>query len=223
MPLVRHREKVFTSQAGSRPESKKLMIVITDGESNDYLVTFPEALKAADDKGIIRYAIGVGNLFHEVRARKELEIIGSKPSKDFVFQVDSYAALKEIEDSLKDKIFAIEGGSNSLNTSSFQRELAQTGFSSLYTKDSIFLGSVGSYDWAGEVVEIRNGKEITIRPSIVEPNAYFGYTLAGIYHEEGLHLVVGAPRHDHKGAVFIQERVSEKWRTRQIIKGEQVS
>lgn len=52
------REKVFTPQSGSRPNAKKVLIVITDGESTDWW-NLKGAVQKAEEKKIIRFAIGV--------------------------------------------------------------------------------------------------------------------------------------------------------------------
>lgn len=54
-----YRDTMFTPDHGMRPHTKKLLIVLTDGKSNDKGTTFAEAKEAADRKGIIRFAIGV--------------------------------------------------------------------------------------------------------------------------------------------------------------------
>ena len=51
-------EHVFTQSKGSRRISKKILIVITDGESND-LLDLDNAVNGADAKGIVRFTIGV--------------------------------------------------------------------------------------------------------------------------------------------------------------------
>ncbi|KAL8176609.1 UNVERIFIED_CONTAM: hypothetical protein K2H54_036934 [Gekko kuhli] len=51
-------DKIFTLEGGMRQHSKKLLIVLTDGVSNDEKVTFAEAEEATNKKGVIRYAIG---------------------------------------------------------------------------------------------------------------------------------------------------------------------
>ncbi|XP_064425451.1 integrin alpha-X-like [Latimeria chalumnae] len=52
-------EKVFEKEKGARENAVKLLITITDGESNDQDVSFDQAIAAADRRQIIRYAIGV--------------------------------------------------------------------------------------------------------------------------------------------------------------------
>jgi len=51
----------------------------------------------------------VGDAFQAHAAREELKIIGSVPSEDHVFKVDSFAALSSIQKQLQEKIFAVEG------------------------------------------------------------------------------------------------------------------
>ncbi|MEQ2227545.1 hypothetical protein ILYODFUR_038714, partial [Ilyodon furcidens] len=50
-------EDVFSPLNGSRANVTKILIVITDGESHDR-TSLPGTIKLADDKKIIRFAIG---------------------------------------------------------------------------------------------------------------------------------------------------------------------
>lgn len=52
------REKVFSPQQGSRPNVKKVLIVITDGASNDR-ENLEGAVEQAKNKSIARFVIGV--------------------------------------------------------------------------------------------------------------------------------------------------------------------
>lgn len=49
---------IFSTSTGSRPNVKKILIVITDGESYDS-AQLPSARREADAKNIVRFAIGV--------------------------------------------------------------------------------------------------------------------------------------------------------------------
>ena len=51
-------DEVFSSSGGSRDGASKILIVITDGESNDR-DRLPSATEAANRKSIVRFAIGV--------------------------------------------------------------------------------------------------------------------------------------------------------------------
>lgn len=53
-----HSNDVFSPSRGSRSNVKKVLIVITDGQSNDRN-QLPEAANLAESKNIVRFAIGV--------------------------------------------------------------------------------------------------------------------------------------------------------------------
>jgi collagen type VI alpha len=82
---------MFKENRGARKNVPKVAVVITDGRSTDTIKT-AKAARDARELGIHLFSIGVGNKFD----RKELENIGNKPSKDFVFTVDNYSALNNI-------------------------------------------------------------------------------------------------------------------------------
>uniref|UniRef100_A0A8D3C6G1 Integrin, alpha M (complement component 3 receptor 3 subunit) n=1 Tax=Scophthalmus maximus TaxID=52904 RepID=A0A8D3C6G1_SCOMX len=108
-------QNVFTSARGSRPNVKKILIVITDGISHDRN-RLPNAADLAKRKQIVRFAIGVGNAFHNYDAKQELNQIASSPSEKHVFQVESFNALEAIRKNLEEKIFSIEGYSMAVAT-----------------------------------------------------------------------------------------------------------
>ncbi|XP_067883689.1 integrin alpha-X-like [Heterodontus francisci] len=219
-------EKIFVAERGARPDAISVMIVVTDGESNDVDVTFEEAIRAANAKNILRYAIGVGDAFSTKKATEELDIIASKPSKDFVFKADSFSALEGLNNRIKDKIFAIEGTGQSSGESTFKLELAQTGFSSLFTSDSITLGAVGAFDWSGALVEMRVDKTTVVNMSATDDtvNAYLGYSLAEARRQGQRYCLVGAPRYKHVGRVVVFRRDSRDttWSAEQNIEGQQI-
>ncbi|XP_054913750.1 integrin alpha-X-like [Poeciliopsis prolifica] len=100
-------DDVFSPQRGSRSNVKRILIVITDGESNDRQ-NLPTATQSADRKNILRFAIGVGDAFTNVYAKQELRTIASQPAHDFVFEVGSFDALDKIRETLQAKINSIE-------------------------------------------------------------------------------------------------------------------
>ncbi|XP_060678919.1 integrin alpha-D-like, partial [Hemiscyllium ocellatum] len=51
-------EEIFVEESGLRSNSKRVMVVITDGKSNDPDTTFSEAIRLAQDKHILRFAVG---------------------------------------------------------------------------------------------------------------------------------------------------------------------
>ncbi|XP_027901497.1 integrin alpha-X-like isoform X2 [Xiphophorus couchianus] len=103
-------DDVFSPQKGSRSNVKRILIVITDGESQDrqYL---PTVTQSADRKNIIRFVIGVGNAFTNTGAKQELITIASHPADNFVFEVGSFDALDRIRETLQAKINSFQVGS----------------------------------------------------------------------------------------------------------------
>ncbi|XP_015261862.1 PREDICTED: integrin alpha-X-like [Gekko japonicus] len=208
-------DKVFTLEGGMRQHSKKLLIVLTDGVSNDEKVTFDEAEEATDKKGVIRYAIGVGREFlTSRRARDELRNISSSPEN--VFSVRSFEALPTLQKQLKEKIFAIEGTSGVSPGSSFQQEFSQGGFSTLLTPEHVVSGAVGAYGWAGGLEEESLGDRpqisfMSMSLSKVEfKDSYLGYAVALAHRGQRKFYVAGAPRYQHVGRVVVFESLSKR-------------
>nr|XP_015196350.1 PREDICTED: integrin alpha-X-like [Lepisosteus oculatus] len=214
-------DNVFTKEQGMRQESKKLLVVITDGKSNDPKEKFENVIPLAESRGIIRYAIGVGKQI----SKQELKTIASSP-KD-VFEVNSFEALNSILKQLGEKIFAIEGTNKKSNFTSFQLELSQGGFSAAVTEESILFGAVGSFDWSGGFVEIRGGDlhGTFINASSREPefaDSYLGYALAVAQLAEGRVYFAGAPRHTHRGTVLGFKKGRSAWEVAWRLNGTQL-
>ncbi|XP_025024973.1 integrin alpha-D-like [Python bivittatus] len=205
-------EKVFTAKHGMRPHSKKLLIVLTDGISNDQMNTFENTTEAASKKGIIRYAIGVGRDF--LTAQDELRKIAS--SNENVFPVASFEGLDQLQKQLKDKIFAIEGVSGTSPGaspgSSFQKELSQGGFSSLLTPEHAVTGVVGANGWTGGLEEASFGEPPVTKflnmPYSSLKESYMGYSVALARFGQWKFYITGAPRYQHVGQVLVFESKS---------------
>ncbi|XP_043540342.1 integrin alpha-X-like, partial [Chiloscyllium plagiosum] len=87
----------------------------------------------AQQAQIIRCAIGVGNDFaNGSEAEAELRKIASTP--EYLIQVQSYDDLHNIFEGMKAKIYNIEGTQGATNESSFEMEMAQSGFSAHVTE-----------------------------------------------------------------------------------------
>ncbi|XP_042253312.1 integrin alpha-M-like [Thunnus maccoyii] len=192
---------VFSASRGSGSDVKKILIVITDGESHDraYL---QNAVNSAEKKKIVRFAIGVGGAFTNYRAKQELDTIASKPSANHMFQVSNFGALEKIRQSLQDKIFSIEGSQT--GGESLKMEMAQVGFSAAYVPGGIQMGIVGANQWKGGYQHYtRTGqKGISYEPSNMEPDSYLGYSMAVAKTSGGTLTIVGAPRYQHRGVVI---------------------
>uniref|UniRef100_A0A4W5NFC1 Integrin, alpha M (complement component 3 receptor 3 subunit) n=1 Tax=Hucho hucho TaxID=62062 RepID=A0A4W5NFC1_9TELE len=201
--IIKVVQDVFSTSGGSRPKAKKILIVITDGESNDS-VMLGNAASEAETKNIIRFAIGVGQAFFKTSAKKELETIASSPLSKHVFQVGSFQALDQIKDTLQNSIFPIEGSQTT--GESIKMEMAQEGFSAAYMPGGGFqMGSVGAFQWRGAYQE-NTGSTLNPTPQQsqnMEPDSYMGYSMAVARTHTRQFTILGAPRFKHTGRVVV--------------------
>ncbi|XP_076806133.1 collagen alpha-4(VI) chain-like isoform X1 [Clavelina lepadiformis] len=87
------RRVSLTEPAGARPGVTKIVMVLTDGDSNDSIAEAADAMHQMKD--VTTYAIGVAEAL-----QNELEIIASKPVDKHVYKVDSFDAINLIRKSL---------------------------------------------------------------------------------------------------------------------------
>ncbi|NXJ69241.1 ITA11 protein, partial [Rostratula benghalensis] len=222
-------------QKGGRKGAKRVMIVITDGESHDS----PDLEKVIEDSekdNVTRYAVAVLGYYNRRGINpeaflNEIKFIASDPDDKHFFNVTDEAALKDIVDALGERIFSLEGTNK--NEISFGLEMSQTGFSSHVVEDGILLGAVGAYDWNGAVLkETSSGKVIPLRESYLQEfpeelknhGAYLGYTVSSVVSTERERIyVAGAPRFNHTGKVIIFSMHNNRNLTiHQALKGEQI-
>ncbi|XP_071774299.1 collagen alpha-1(XII) chain-like isoform X1 [Centroberyx gerrardi] len=85
-------EKVFTSDSGMRRNVPKVLVVVTDGRSQDEVKKSAEKLQHS---GYSVFVVGVADV-----DQTELRNIGSKPSERHVFVVDDFDAFAKIQDNL---------------------------------------------------------------------------------------------------------------------------
>ncbi|XP_026017020.1 integrin alpha-M-like, partial [Astatotilapia calliptera] len=196
---------VFIPQEGMRPNAKKVLIVITDGQSNDR-TSLDGAVQLAESKNIVRFAIGVGNAFNKTEAKQELRTIASSPSDKYVFQVENFDALEIIRQNLQEKIFSIEGSQTSGET--LKMEMSQEGFSAVYVPEGIQMSIVGANQWKGGYVQYTTGgqKVKTYEDVSLESDSYLGYSMAIAKTQSGSLTIVGAPRYKHRGVVVAVNR-----------------
>ncbi|KAM9715733.1 integrin alpha-M-like [Menidia menidia] len=190
-------DNVFTATAGSRLKVKKILIVITDGESNDR-TNLQSSVRSAENKGITRFAIGVGNAFNSFVAKQELNTIASNPSSNHVFQVENFEALEKIRQNLQDKIFSIEGSQTSGDI--LTEEMSQEGFSAAYIPGGIQMSVVGANQWRGGYKK-HTSVTASYEPMDIDPDSYLGYSMAVAKIRDDSLTILGAPRYKHKGAV----------------------
>ncbi|XP_006148171.1 integrin alpha-M [Tupaia chinensis] len=217
--------ELFHSASGARKNALKILVVITDGQKFDDRLEYEDVIPEADRAGVIRYVIGVGNAFNNEESRQELNTIASKPSRDHVFRVNNFEALKTIQNQLQEKIFAIEGTQTG-STSSFEYEMSQEGFSAVITSNGPLLGTVGSFDWAGGAfLHTSKDKAVFINTTRVDSDmndAYLGYAAAIILRNRAQNLVLGAPRYQHTGMVMMFRQNAGIWETNVNVKGSQI-
>uniref|UniRef100_A0A8I5ZVY4 Integrin subunit alpha D n=1 Tax=Rattus norvegicus TaxID=10116 RepID=A0A8I5ZVY4_RAT len=217
--------ELFQKINGARDNAAKILVVITDGEKFGDPLNYEDVIPEAEEAGIIRYVIGVGNAFHKPQSRRELDTIASKPAGDHVFQVDNFEALNTIRNQLQEKIFAIEGTQTG-STSSFEHEMSQEGFSAAITSNGPLLGSVGSFDWAGGAFLYPSKDKATfINTTRIDSDmndAYLGYASAVISRNRVQSLVLGAPRYQHIGLVVMFKQNFGAWEPHTDIKGSQI-
>ncbi|VCX40800.1 unnamed protein product, partial [Gulo gulo] len=90
---IKHvRDSLFTAESGTRRGIPKVIVVITDGRSQDDVNKISGEMQS---NGYSIFAVGVADADYS-----ELVSIGSKPSSRHVFFVDDFDAFKKIEDEL---------------------------------------------------------------------------------------------------------------------------
>ncbi|XP_063052513.1 integrin alpha-11-like [Engraulis encrasicolus] len=199
---------------GGREGAKKVMIVITDGESHDS-VDLQQAVEDSERDNITLYGIAVLGYYNRRGINpeallKEIKFIATDPEEHF-FSVTDESALKDIVDALGEKIFSLEGTNK--NKTSFELQMSQAGFSTHIVEDGVVVGAVGAYDWNGAVLkQWAHGKVIPPKSSysrefpesLKNHAAYLGYTVNSVMlASQGRVYVSGAPRFNHTGKVIV--------------------
>uniref|UniRef100_A0A674MBS1 Integrin, alpha 1 n=1 Tax=Takifugu rubripes TaxID=31033 RepID=A0A674MBS1_TAKRU len=233
------RKEAYMPERGARQGVKKVMVIVTDGESHDSY-QLNKVIADCEDDDIERFGIAVLGDYNrqnksEAEIQKfinEIQSISSKPTKDHFFNVSDEVALLTIVDALGSRIFALEATSSN-STSSFEMEMSQTGFSAHTSKEGVLLGAVGAYDWNGTVVmHTPRGTIIPGKAQFYDPHAeagyeglagYTGYDVQSASTPDGVLYITGAPRYNHTGRVLVY-RLNKKNKivVSQILKGEQI-
>ncbi|XP_047695123.1 integrin alpha-X-like isoform X4 [Prionailurus viverrinus] len=217
--------QLFSASRGARKDASKILIVITDGQKQGDPLGYEDVIPRAEAAGIIRYAVGVGLAFQNPHSQKELNDIASKPSHEHIFQVENFDALRDIQNQLKEKIFAIEG-TQTISSSSFELEMSQEGFSAVFSPDGPVLGAVGSFSWSGGAFLYPQNMSPTFinmsQENVDMRDSYLGYSTELALWKGVKILILGAPRHQHTGKVVIFTQASGKWRPKAEVAGTQI-
>ncbi|OWF46122.1 uncharacterized protein LOC110456139 [Mizuhopecten yessoensis] len=96
--LIKALTDVFQVSHGSRPDAVKVLIVITDGVSNDRLNTI-HAAQGIHDNNIVIFSIGVGSHINHA----ELNAIATSPSCTHVMTVSGYTDLTALKQEIQEK------------------------------------------------------------------------------------------------------------------------
>ncbi|KAL2093430.1 hypothetical protein ACEWY4_010742 [Coilia grayii] len=206
------RSRAF--KRGGREGAKKVMIVITDGESHDS-IDLRQAVEDSERDNITLYAIAVLGYYNRRGINpeaflNEIKFIATDPEEHF-FTVTDESALKDIVDALGERIFSLEGTNK--NETSFELQMSQAGFSSHIVEDGVLVGAVGAYDWNGavlkqgaygKVIPPKSSYSTEFPESLKNHASYLGYTVNSVKTaSRGRLYVSGAPRFNHTGKVII--------------------
>uniref|UniRef100_A0A8C5L659 Integrin alpha-1 n=1 Tax=Jaculus jaculus TaxID=51337 RepID=A0A8C5L659_JACJA len=228
------RKEAFTEARGARRGVKKVMVIVTDGESHDNH-RLHEVIQECEDADIQRFSIAIlghynrGNLSTD-KFVEEIKSIASKPTEKHFFNVSDELALVTIVKALGERIFALEATADQ-TAASFGMEMSQTGFSAHYSQDWIMLGAVGAYDWNGTIVMQKANQMIiphnttfqTEPPKMNEPLAsYLGYTVTSATVPGDVLYIAGQPRYNHTGQVVIYRMENGDVQVLQALSGEQI-
>ncbi|XP_028931459.1 integrin alpha-1 [Ornithorhynchus anatinus] len=228
------RKEAFTEPRGARRGVKKVMVIVTDGESHDNH-DLEKVIQDCENENIQRFAIAIlgsynrGNLSTE-KFVEEIKSIASEPTEKHFFNVSDELALLTIVEALGERIFALEATTD-LSAASFEMEMSQTGFSAHYSQDWIMLGAVGAYDWNGTVVMQKADRIVipqnsTFNVEATKKNeplaAYLGYTVNSASVAGDVIYIAGQPRYNHTGQVIIYRMIGSEIKILQTLTGEQI-
>uniref|UniRef100_UPI00358FA01A collagen alpha-1(XXVIII) chain-like n=1 Tax=Myxine glutinosa TaxID=7769 RepID=UPI00358FA01A len=107
------RQAVQVGFAGARPVVPKVLLVITDGETDRREPTpLEQAVREAQAAGVETYAIGVVNRTDPSQAifLRELDLIASDPDEEHVFLIDDFNTLSALESKLVSQFCVDEQG-----------------------------------------------------------------------------------------------------------------
>ncbi|MEJ1275705.1 hypothetical protein NN561_006602 [Cricetulus griseus] len=197
------RKEAFTEARGARRGVKKVMVIVTDGESHDNY-RLKQVIQDCEDENIQRFSIAIlghynrGNL-SSAKFVEEIKSIASEPTEKHFFNVSDELALVTIVKALGERIFALEG---------------YTVNSATVPGDVLYVAGQPRYNHTGQVViykmEDGNIKILqTLRGEQI--GSYFGSVLTTIDTDKDSYtdlLLVGAPMYmgtekEEQGKVYV--------------------
>uniref|UniRef100_A0A3Q0SBU2 Integrin subunit alpha 1 n=1 Tax=Amphilophus citrinellus TaxID=61819 RepID=A0A3Q0SBU2_AMPCI len=206
------RKEAFRPERGARSGVKKVMVIVTDGESHDYY-NLKKVIDACDDDNIERFGIAVGTRYFVQKFIKEIQNISSDPVQDHFFNVADELALLSIVETLGSRILALEGKHVNICVPAPKA-----------SQESVLLGAVGAYEWNGTVVMYTPGGDVVPgKDDFYDPKKEAQNERLSASTRKGELYITGAPRYNHTGRVVVY-RLDENNNIviSQILKGEQI-
>ncbi|KAE8301014.1 Integrin alpha-L CD11 antigen-like family member A [Larimichthys crocea] len=201
-------EQIFENPgAGATPNATKVLVIITDGDPSD--ADRHGIIKKYDEKDIIRFVVGVKDA-----ALYRFRLFASEPKDKHVFKIENYDGLTGILEDLIKHISKLKDGKVALTN-----EMSQSGFSAVFHKDTLILGSVGSNSGRRFIQKILEEKQKQLKRNYPDMQMdYMGY-FTSVGEKDSVRLYfTGAPRF---GQVTLFRHNCENWIAAQRINGEQ--
>ncbi|XP_073402388.1 integrin alpha-L-like isoform X2 [Dendrobates tinctorius] len=209
--------EIFTPVSGAREHAKKILLLLSDGDSHD---SNNGVIEAADQKKVTRYVIGVGKNF--ISLRDKIAKLASYPTDKHTEVLTDYSRLVGFFNELQSKILAIEGVAQGSN---FTQEMSSAGLSAVLTAEQDILGDPGIFDWSGGILNVSmQGGLAYMSRNDDEKYGYLGYSVELLHTRNGPLYVVGSPRFQYVGLVTVLQEVSGelRWKKVDSLQGEQV-
>ncbi|XP_030596362.1 integrin alpha-L-like [Archocentrus centrarchus] len=190
--------------AGATPDATKVLVLITDGDPSD--VDRTGIIKKYDDKNIIRLVIGIKDAKLD-----KFRAIASEPKDKNAFKIENYDGLTEVLQNVN-KASDLEV-CRSTRVRDTTDESSQSGFSAVFRKDTLIVGSVGSNSWRSSLHKHREEMQV---------DSYLGNSIS-VGEKNGVPLYFnGAPVFEHTGQIVLFRHQCKYWTAVQRISGDQI-
>ncbi|XP_069591340.1 integrin alpha-L isoform X3 [Ranitomeya imitator] len=209
--------EIFTPVAGAREQAKKILLLLSDGDSHD---SNNGVIEATDQQKVTRYVIGVGKNF--ISLRDKIAKLASYPTDKHTEVLTDYSRLVGFFNELQSKILAIEGVAQGSN---FTQEMSSAGLSAVLTAERDVLGDPGIFDWSGGILNVSmQGGLAYMSRNDDEKYGYLGYSVELLHTGNGSLYLVGSPRFQYVGLVTVLQEVSGelRWKKVDSLQGDQV-
>uniref|UniRef100_A0A8C5X279 VWFA domain-containing protein n=1 Tax=Malurus cyaneus samueli TaxID=2593467 RepID=A0A8C5X279_9PASS len=207
---------LFSAERGARPEARRVLVLITDGDATD-------STRTAASKQLR----SVGHNFGSADTRLYLQQFASGPGS--VQLLESFERLRGLFRELQARLYDIEGIATelrSLRETPPTRELPHFWGNTAHQGNHgrRVTGAVGADNWAGGLLDMGDPESFVPNPHRNESEGYLGYSVAGLRVPGRLLVAAGAPRHRHVGGTVLFEvaRDGGAWRELQTLLGDQV-